>query len=259
MLIPDLEMARRFVASRPPPGEVLHVGLVGAHYYGFPSSDSDLDLKGIHLAPTPAMLGLAPPPETHDVLEDFEGVEHDLTTHEAQKALSLLLRGNGNVLERLMTPIQLFESEDLEALRALARGALSKRFAPHYRGYFQGMCREHARAERPRAKSLLYAYRVALTGVHLLEAGEVSGDVLENAREHGLADVEELVRFKREHGEKSPLPEPLDLAHRARWPLLEEMLDRALERTTLPDEPANVAAIDRWLVARRLAALGARS
>lgn len=256
MLIPDLDMARRFVAAHPPPGALLHVGLVGAHYYGFPSPDSDLDLKGVHLAPTPAMLGLAPPPDTHDVLRVFEGVEHDLTTHEAQKALSLLLRGNGNVLERLMTPLQLVEGDDLDQLRHLARGALSKRFASHYRGYFGGMCREHARAEAPQAKTLLYAYRVALTGVHLLATGEVRGDVVENARDHGLADVEELVAFKRDAKEKSALPADLDAKHRARWPELEAMLGEALAQSPLPDEPPNADAIDAWLVNRRLRALG---
>lgn len=250
MLNPDLETARRFVAANPPPGELLHVGLVGAHYYGFPSADSDLDLKGIHLAPTASMLGLAPPPDTHDVLEVFEAVEHDLTTHEVQKALTLLLRGNGNVLERLMTPMQLVEGDDLEALRALAKGVLSKRFGAHYRGYFGGMCREHAR--EPRAKSLLYAYRVALTGVHLLKSGEVRGDVVANARELGFPDVEQLVALKRDAGEKAALDPELDAKHRARWPALEAILGEAMAKTHLPDEPANVAAIDAWLVNRRL-------
>ncbi|MEC7524952.1 MAG: nucleotidyltransferase domain-containing protein [Myxococcota bacterium] len=252
-LSPDLDRARRFVASRPPPGALLHVGLVGAHYYGFPSADSDLDLKGMHLAPTRAVLGLTDPPETHDTLEIFEGDEHDLTTHEARQALSLLLKGNGNVLERIFTPLQLFEGEDLEALRALAKGAISQRFFGHYRGYFGGMCREHARA--PRAKSMLYAYRVALTGVHLLKTGEVRGDVLENAREHGFDGLEELVAYKRGEGEKTALPETLDAEHRARWPALERALEDARAKTALPEEPSGADAIDAWLIERRLASL----
>ena len=52
------------------------------------------------------LLGLDRPQETHDVLTDFEGLEHDLTTHEAAKALTLLLQGNGNVLERLLSSHQ---------------------------------------------------------------------------------------------------------------------------------------------------------
>lgn len=255
MLTPDLDRARRFLAAHPPPGELLLCGVTGAHYYGFPSADSDVDLKGIHLAPLRSLLGLDAPPETHDVLTIFEGVEHDLTTHEAGKALALLLRGNGNVLERILTPLQAIEGPDLDALEELARGAISKRFAGHYRGYFAQMRREHEKSAAPRAKTLLYAYRVALTGVHLLRSGELRADVLENAAEHGFAGVEELVLFKREHGEKTPIDPALDAKHRARWPALEALLDRALRESTLPDEPPNRAAIDDWLVERRLASL----
>ncbi len=255
MLMPDLERARRFLAAHPPPGALLQCGVTGAHYYGFPSPDSDVDLKGVHLAPTRAWLGLDRPAETHDVLTDFEGVEHDLTTHEVGKALGLLLRGNGNVLERFTSPLQVVESEDVDALAELARGAVSKRFAGHYRGYFEGMCREHERAEAPRAKKLLYVYRVALTGVHLLRTGEVRGDVSANAAEHGVEDVEELVRAKAELGEKSAIDPALDAKHRARWPMLAALLADALAESPLPDGATNRAEVDAWLVARRVAAL----
>ena len=42
------------------------VSLSGAHAYGFPSPDSDLDLKAVHLAPTKSLLGFpttTPPAE----------------------------------------------------------------------------------------------------------------------------------------------------------------------------------------------------
>jgi len=72
MLIPDLELGRRFLAANPPPGEVLSCGATGAHLYGFPSPDSDLDLKGIHLASTESVLGLRRMPEAFDRLEVAE-------------------------------------------------------------------------------------------------------------------------------------------------------------------------------------------
>ena len=174
-LRPDLERGLRFLAAHRPPGRLVQCGVTGAHFYGFPSPDSVLDLKGVHQVPLAELLGFDPPAETHDVLTDFEGLEHDLTTHELVVALKLLFRGNGNVLERFLSPFQLVSGPVADALAELARGAASQRFHRHYRGFFTGMQREHLR--EPRVKSMLYAYRVALTGVHLFPRTEGMGGV----------------------------------------------------------------------------------
>lgn len=241
--------ALRFLASHAPPGALLQCGVTGAHAYGFLSPDSDVDLKGVHLAPTAQLLGLDTPKDTHDVLVDFEGVEHDLTTHEAARALGLLLRGSGNVLERLLSPLQLVESDDVDALRELARGAASTRFAAHYRGFFGGVCREHARA--PKVKSMLYAYRVALTGVHLLATGELVLDLPQLADHYGYPEIHALVARKRAGAEKGALDPEEDARYRARWTELEASLDAARERSSLPPDVPNRDAMNAWLVARR--------
>ena len=251
MLDPDLTKGRRFVDAHAPPGRLLLCGVTGSHFYGFPSPDSDLDLKGIHLAPTAELLGLGAPQETFDRLLVFEGLECDYTSHEARKALSLLLRGNGNMLERILSPIQLQATEELRALQALARATISKRFASHYRGFFQGMCREHDRSEAPRAKTLLYAYRVALTGVHLLRTGELVGDVNETAPRYGFEAALELVARKRDGEERVVLTAAEDATHRGAWPALEAALASALEESTLPDAPDNAAEPDAFLVELR--------
>ena len=56
MLTPDLDLARRFIADHHPAGEVLLCGVTGAHHYGFPSADSDIDLKGIHIYTIPTAI-----------------------------------------------------------------------------------------------------------------------------------------------------------------------------------------------------------
>ncbi|MEZ4475268.1 MAG: nucleotidyltransferase domain-containing protein [bacterium] len=255
MMIPDLDLGRRFVAERGPAGRVLLCAVTGAHLYGFPSPDSDLDLKGIHLAPTPTLLGLQVPSESHDRLEIFEGVECDLTTHEARMALSLLLRGNGNVLERLLSPLQLVGGPDVEALQALGRGAISQRFAAHYRGFFQGMRREHDR--QGTAKTMLYSLRVALTGTHLLRTGELEASLAVLGPEYGLPEVAELIAAKGAGQEKGPLDAGLDAHFRGRWAGLEQGLALALARSPLSPEPQNAAACHDWLVGARLAELHA--
>ena len=255
--LPDFERARRFLAAHPPPGEVMAVGVTGAHYYGFPSGDSDVDLKGVHIAPTEQLLGLTPPRDSFDRLLDFEGVEHDLTTHELGRAMSLLLRGNGNVLERLTSPLQVIESDEARELAALARGAISKRFVGHYAGFFRGTQREHARHEPRRIKPMLYSYRVALTGAHLLLTGEIEGDLERLAQEHGFEEVLPFVMQKREGCEHEHLDPADDVRLSARWAALEEYLTRARERSSLPESPPNESDIEAWVVAARLSRLSA--
>ncbi|MCO4744330.1 MAG: nucleotidyltransferase domain-containing protein [Proteobacteria bacterium] len=250
MLIPDLDICRRFLEHRPPPGRVVQCAVTGAHIYGFPSEDSDLDIKGMHLAPTRDLLGLHAPTEAHDALEIFEDVECDLTTHEARTALSLLLRGNGNMLERFTSPLQLVNGS--EELRQLAEQSVSLQSYRHYSGYLKGMRREHA--SKRRAKTALYAYRVALTGMHLLKTGTIEPNVNTLAPLYGR-DVTELVAFKREHGEKCALPAALDEHHRAAFDGLAKDLAEARASSKLPEQAPNAADIEDWLVRARLGQL----
>src|SRR4029079_16750085 len=76
--------------------------LSGAHAYGFPSPDSDLDLKAIHVAKTSALVGFDPPQPTVERTEILEGVEIDYTSNEIAHALSGILNGNGNFIERVL-------------------------------------------------------------------------------------------------------------------------------------------------------------
>ncbi|MDF1838285.1 MAG: nucleotidyltransferase domain-containing protein [Planctomycetota bacterium] len=246
MLIPDLSIARRFLGARPAPGPIVQCAITGAHIYGFPSEDSDLDIKGLHMAPAHQILGLGQAKEAHDALEIFEGVECDLTTHEARPALVSLLQGNGNMLERFTSPFQLVDG--FEELAAMARASVSKASFRHYRGYLKGMRHEHGLKHR--AKTALYCYRVALTGVHLLNTGEIEPNLTVLAPEYGI-QVQELVDFKRENGEKCPLPKGLDNHHMAAFDGLDAMLADALEGSSLPATPPNRDAVEDWLQAER--------
>jgi uncharacterized protein len=253
MMTPDLDFARRFVAVQPPPGRIVLCAVTGAHMYGFPSPDSDLDLKGMHLMPTTSLLGLHPKTEAHDITEIFDGVECDLTTHELGRALALLLNGNGNMLERVLSPIQLYETLELGELQVLARGTISKRFARHYGGFFKGCCREHEL--RRTAKTMLYSYRAALTGVHLLRTGELEANLLTLAPRYGFDDVADLATLKASGTEHGPLPDYLHAHHTSRWPELQTLLDDAELDSQLSELPGNVDVIEAWLARLRLADL----
>lgn len=244
-MTPDLSKGRRFLAARGAPGALL-VGVTGAHYYGFPSPDSDLDLKGIHAAPTREIVALNPPVDSVDYLGMFEGLEIDYTSHELAVALRLLLKGNGNILERILSPFQLLESDEVSELQTLARASVSRRLFHHYRGFFGRMCLDWRRAEPRTVKGLLYAYRSALTGIHLLRTGECIGDVTELAPVYGFHQVAHLATRKRSGSEKGEM-DSTD-GFEADLERLESLLQQACAGSALPEQATNADAIDALLV-----------
>lgn len=59
-----------------------------------------------------------------------------------------------------------------EELRELGKGCVTKPTARHYQGFARGRRKRLAEPE-PTVKHLLYAHRVLLTGIHLMQTGEV--------------------------------------------------------------------------------------
>ena len=91
------------ISSQPYP--LLFATISGAHLYGFPSPDSDYDLRGVHVLPVREVVGLNPGHETIEVSAVRDGLEIDLVTHDVKKFFGLLLKKNGYVLEQLYSPL----------------------------------------------------------------------------------------------------------------------------------------------------------
>jgi hypothetical protein len=222
------------------------VALSGAHAYGFPSPDSDLDLKGIHAAPTREHLGLGLPPGAASRLEVIDGVEIDYTSNELKDALLGILHGNGNYIERVLGKLVPVDSPRREELASLTRASLSRRIHRHYRGFATSQLR--AAEEGPcTAKKLLYVIRTALTGAHALRSGEVVNDVNELLGEYGFEEAEELLAIKR-RAEREALPAEardrwMTKIHRAF-----DVLDAAESASPLPIEPPNRDAMEAFLL-----------
>ena len=93
----DADARLRAEAARHP-YPLVFATVSGAHLYGFPSPDSDFDLRGVHVLPVREVIGLDPGRETVEVSAK-DGLELDLVTHDVRKFFGLLLKKNGYVLE----------------------------------------------------------------------------------------------------------------------------------------------------------------
>src|SRR3954452_12890144 len=92
-----------------------------AHLYGFPSPDSDYDLRGAHILPVREVVGLDPGPETIEISRANDGMELDLVTHDIRKFFLLLLKKNGYVLEQLYSPLVVHTTPEHEELKEIPR------------------------------------------------------------------------------------------------------------------------------------------
>lgn len=247
---PNIETALRFLDNFGPQKPLL-CAITGSHIYGFASGNSDLDIKGIHQVQTSQILGLNSNNETIDKIVEFEQIECDLTSNEISQALRLLINGNGNMLERIFSPIQLINSPEYEKIKQLAQGALSKKFLRHYIGFFKGCCRDHERAKQHYAKSMLYSYRVALTGVHLLMNQSVECDLNILAEIYGFEEIKYLIELKTNTIEKAILDEDTDQLFREKWRDLSKLLYLAEENSSLPEFSTNQAECNDWLISIR--------
>ncbi|MEU9834517.1 nucleotidyltransferase domain-containing protein [Streptosporangium sp. NPDC048047] len=222
----------------------------GAHLYGFPSVDSDVDLRGVHLLPLEDVVGLRAAEETVTRSWTRHGVEVDLVTHDLAKFCRLLLRRNGYVLEQLLSPLVVTTSPVHEELAAAAPGCLTRHHAHHYLGFARTQWRLFERSGE--LKPLLYTFRVLLTGIHLMRTGTLVADL--TRLDGGPPYLAELVAAKRhaEHG--AP---PADGPGRARLERdvtrLTAVLEEARDASHLPEAPEAGGLLHDLVVRARLA------
>jgi predicted nucleotidyltransferase len=247
-------VANAFLADQARERRHLVVSLSGAHAYGFPSPDSDLDLKAVHVEPTRELLALEPRSRHRELLTVIDGVEVDYSSNEVQFVLRGVVGGNGNFVERLLGHLQPVVAPELAGLRPLVSAVLSRRVYRHYQGFARQQHREWEATGYTSAKRLLYVVRTVLTGVHLLRAGELETDVTTLSAPYGVPDVLALVEAKTK-GEKAPLPPELSTLWRERTRGLFTKLDDARDESALPAEaPVRaVQALDAWLLELRRA------
>lgn len=238
------------VRSHPYP--LLFATISGAHLYGFPSADSDFDLRGVHLLPLETIVGLDEGDQTVEKEGIDDGLEIDLVTHDAAKFFTLVLKRNGYVLEQLFSPLVVFATPEHEELKSIAAGCITKHHAHHYLGFAATQWTLFGKESPPRVKPLLYVFRVLLTGIHLMRTGEVEANILRLNETAGLSYIDELVDQKSNGPEKGTL-DGADLAfYEAEYKRLTAELESSHADCRLPDLPSARPALNDLLIRLRL-------
>jgi uncharacterized protein len=249
----DLAEQRGVVAEQPYP--LVFATVSGAHLYGFPSRDSDVDLRGTHVLPAAEVVGLRCGPQTLTRMWTVGGAEIDLVTHDLAKFCRLLLQRNGYVLEQLLSPLVVATSDIHAELKSHAPACLTRHHAHHYRGFATGQHRLYANTGE--LKPLLYTFRVLLTGITLMRTSRLQAHLPTLVAETPEAPVYlptlMLAKASGEHTLLASVPDApgqelidADLAR------LHAALDEAAVDSKLPDRPTAEPALHDLVVGARL-------
>jgi predicted nucleotidyltransferase len=232
---------------------LLFATISGAHLYGFPSPDSDYDLRGCHVLPVREVVGLDPGRETVETSSKAaDGFELDLVTHDVRKFFGLLLKKNGYVLEQVTSPLVVQTTPEHEELKALAQGCITRYHSFHYLGFATTQWGLFAKERPRRVKPLLYVYRVLLTGIHLMRTGEVEANLVRLNDEARLGHVADLIARKQAGPEQSLLEEAAFDFYEREYVRLRAELESAHTTSRLPEAPTSREGLNDLLVRLRL-------
>jgi len=234
------------------PYPLLFCVISGAHLFGFPSPDSDIDIRGVHILPLEQVISLKTPKDTINIDRIVEGVELDLTTHDVKKVFELLLKKSGNTVEQIYSPLVMYTTPEHEELKAIVPQTLTIHHAHHYFGFSQR--KWHDFLNKKTAKALLYVYRVLLTGIHLMSTHEVQSNLVILNETYKLPYIDDLIARKMSHAEKGVLPDADMEFYEQEYKALTKRLEDARDTSTLPQHPAGKEALSDLLVRIRLQA-----
>jgi predicted nucleotidyltransferase len=269
----------RIVAAQPYP--LLFATISGAHLYGFPSPDSDFDLRGAHVLPLEKIAGLDVRDETVEQqmrvpphpgplpigCGEGDELEMDIVSHDVKKFFGLLLKKNGYVLEQLFSPLVVHTTPEHGELKTICHpkhagsetgapgnGVITKHHSHHYFGFAETQWKLFLKESPRRVKPLLYVYRVLLTGIHLMRTGEVEANLVKLNEPFRLPYIADLVARKLAGPEKSKLEDADAAFHEKEYQRLRGELQAAHDASRLPELPSDEtrAALNDLLIRIRL-------
>lgn len=247
------EKLKKIASEHPFP--LVFATISGAHLYGFPSADSDFDLRGVHVLPLREVIGLETGRETIQIEEIRENLELDLVTHDAKKFFNLMLKKNGYVLEQLYSPLVVQTSPEHEELKEIGTKCITKFHAHHYFGFAKTEWKLFEKEMPHRVKPLLYIFRVLLTGIYLMRTGEIEANLVNLNEVFKLSYLPELIERKIKGAEKGILPKADLEFFESEYKRLVGKLEKAAETSFLPEKPAAKKDLNELLIRLRLSVL----
>ena len=225
---------------------ILYACESGSRAWGFPSPDSDYDVRFIYLRPLEWYLSIDDRPDTLDLPIDSL---LDINGWDLRKALKLFKGSNSAIYEWLQSPIIYQSHGNLPAeLLHLANSYYSARAGIHHYLNMTTSCnREHLQADTVKLKKYFYALRPILSAMWIVEYRTFPPMVFDKLlplisdRLDILAEIDRLLTIKATANESTTI---------AASPILNNFIRSEIDNCEaavklIPKQEINVLALDR--------------
>ena len=204
----------------------------GSRAWGFPSKNSDYDVRFIYARPVDSYLSVEPCRDTIEtgMIDDLKlGVPLDLRGWDIRKALQLAVKSNAVLIEWLTSPVRYMENTAAtEKLLRFAKSCVNlDSLAYHYNRLARNSWDRIEERESPKLKLYCYALRPALALEWIEKLGDVPPMDMHSLcgqlslDEKLLAEIKKLLVLKSSANEEDLVP---------RNDLLDEFIISALEK-----------------------------
>src|SRR5688572_29007086 len=177
----QLEVLKHFKDRLPSPNSniadfdleklIIYRCVVGSRAYGLETDNSDIDRRGIYIAPADLQWSLFGAPE------QFEDNAAQACYWELQKFLIMALKANPNILECLYSPIVEKLTPLGEEMLAMREALLSQRIFQTFNGYamsqFKKIEQDIRNSGQIKWKHAMHLLRLRLAGAATLQSGAV--------------------------------------------------------------------------------------
>jgi predicted nucleotidyltransferase len=266
-----IQRAAAFVSAHAAdlPNFVVVTSIVGSHAYSTAGPHSDVDIGGIHVAPTRSFLGCTPAPENVARVSKEDNI--DYASEELGVAVRNLIRGSSHTLERLWSRNHntVFRGRLYYELLDHANALLSRAIGNHYAGHAKGALEQFRKMVRaqaayitpadlcpnvPTAKLALSTLRSSLIGLHIMRYGAIElnmtsltntfNDMFSGNVYNGVCDLINMRRCGEEELSKTAAERVVVWAEHALASLKDAQATSALPYAA---DAKAIAEVDEWL------------
>lgn len=225
--------------------KILYACETGSRAWGFPSPDSDYDVRFIYVQDLDWHLSLK---SQKDSFEKPIDDELDITGWEFKKVLGLMWKSNASLLERIQSPIiYRADQEFLRQINALSHDYFSPvAVMHHYLSMSKKCLSEYGDGAEIRLKKYFYTIRTAICGAWVREKGAIPPIEMHKMFEiipvKVKEKIEQLIAIKAGKNE--------DYWH-PREPMIDDFLDEVISKNdaiahSLPAAQGSIEKLDEF-------------